>query len=123
MPALEPNPTRHSTNTSPAVAGEWVAFRTAANESSAAVPASTSSPMRIAANPTWVITAYHRPADTTSARRPCSASTSSNDASAISSQHTSRVPILPAAGTSSIATTKTGNAACTARPSNPCARV
>jgi hypothetical protein len=92
----------------------------APNESSAAGPANTSSPIRIATNPRCVITAYQRPASATSGRRRCSASTSSSDAKAISSQHTSNVPTLAAAGTSSMDSTNSGNAACTGWPSNPC---
>ena len=93
------------------------AARTAAKESPRAGAASTSSPIRIATNPRWVITAYQRPADATAARRRCSATTSSSEVSAISSQHTSNVATLPATGTSSSDTTNSGSTACTPRPS------
>ena len=121
MPAFEANPIKVSANTSPAVVGESVvaATRNAGNESLSACPVSTSSPIRMATNPRWVITAYQRAADATSARWLCSASTSSSEVSAISSQHTRNVPTLPAAGTSSMAATNSGSVACTQRPSRP----
>lgn len=65
--------------------------------------------------PRCVITAYHRPAEATCGPRRCSATTSTSDASAISSQHTSNVPTFAAAGTSTITTTNSGSAICTPR--------
>ena len=70
--------------------------------------------------PMWVMTAYHRPACATSGRRRCSAITSSNEVSAISSQQSRNVPTLAATGTSIIAVTNNGSTACTPRPSSPC---
>ena len=64
----------------------------------------------------------------TSGRRPrtagraarCSATTSSSEVNAISSQHTRNVATLAATGTSSIAATNSGSTACAPRPSRPC---
>lgn len=76
----------------------------------------------MATRPRWVITAYQRPALATSGRRRCSATTSSSEVSAISSQTSSSVPTLAASGTSIMASTNSGSTACTPRASNPCSR-
>ena len=76
----------------------------------------------MATSPRCVITAYQRPACATAGRLRCSATTSSSEVSAISSQHSSSVPTLAATGTSSIAVTNSGSTACTAAPSRPCCR-
>jgi hypothetical protein len=92
-----------------------------ANESPPARDASTTSASRIATNPTWVIAAYQCAAVRTAALWRCSASTKSSEDSAMSSQSTSNVDALPAAGTISRLHTNKGYVACTARPDKPSA--
>ncbi len=67
-------------------------------------------PIRMATNPSWVITAYTRPAERASGRV-CSVSTRTSEATAINSQASRNVVTDAAAGTSSIAATNSGRTA------------
>ena len=119
-PALDPNPTKISTNTNPRSPGGSDPARSAWNVSPPAAAAKESSPIRIATRPRWVITAYHVPAPATAGRLACSASTSSSDVSAINSHSTRNVDTLAAHGTSSSVQANSGSTACTPRPLGPC---
>ena len=124
IPAFDPNPIPVATKTSPATVGDspLAASLSAGNDPSTAFAENTSSPTMMATRPRWVITAYQRPARATAGRLRCSATTSSNEVSAINSQHSRKVPTLPATGTSIIAVTNSGSVVCTSRLSRPCCR-
>src|SRR5260221_13342195 len=68
-PALTANPRAVTTNTAERPDGGIAAPRSALNSSPPAAAASPTRPSRIATRLRWVITAYHRPASATSARR------------------------------------------------------
>src|SRR5690606_32756622 len=120
MPALEANPAKVARNTALRTAGDRpsAASRITANDSPWDAAANPASPAKTATKPRWVMTAYHSPASRTDARLRCSATTSTRDVIAMSSQASRNVLTLAAAGTSSIVTTNSGGTACTARPSS-----
>jgi hypothetical protein len=81
--------------------------------------ASRSRENRIAAAPTWVITAYHSAALRVAWLRRWSTSTSSSEVRAMSSHSTRKVATLPAAGTSSMVVTNSGRTTETVRVESP----
>ena|SRR6266536_24008 len=119
MPAFEPNPTNASTNTTDFAQPGNTAARNASNDSPPAFDANTTRARRIATRPACVIAAYHTPAVRTAGRSRCSASTSTNDVSAINSHSTRNVVTLPAKGTHTIAATNNGSIACDVREPAP----
>lgn len=99
-PALAPKPSTSRTNATPAVPERGSTRARSVNAVPPPAAASTANPAVIATMDRCVITAYQSPASRAAAEVACSASTSTAEAPAMSSQASRNDTTSPAAGTS-----------------------
>ena len=122
MPALVAKPTTSRTNPTEAWPDEGSTVLIAANDVPPPAAASRANPISSNRKLSWVMTAYQRVADRTSALRAWSVRTRTVDATAITSHMSRNEMASDVAGTSCIPTRKSGNAVHAVRDAaGPCA--